>query len=540
MTQNIALLPGSKVTIGENAELVIEKDVYIYDATEWNGKGYVHGNANMAPITYAPSKKINRSTTLTDCVVDVNGKVTVNGYLYTTTSGAQIISSKGTGEIYFDKLSGDKTITHQYKYPGDTVENVPITPAKLMNANGSYTATAGSGEGTLFLYDKTKGIWYSGVTVTYNPNGGSGTLSSITNNWEDDETGTNSFIAKNYDIDFGFNSFPLPTLDGFTRPGYTANGWKDSAGNYYTPGATYVIDPNDHSAITFYAQWEPKTITVTVYAEDGTTVLGTVTGKVGSTLTIPGFVSPTKAGYGLVWVDNTGAKTKTLPTTIPASDVNVTYKVTWDPNDYTVTFHANNGTSTTATQTVEHLVAEKLNANTFTRAGYRFLGWSTSANSNTVAYTDAQQISATGNLALYAVWEEIKHTVTFNGNGADNGATMSAQTIGEANKVALSANVFTRTGYTFLGWSESASATTATYTDKQQITVSKDTVLYAVWKMNSYKLTFKDNKGNVVSYEYVTKEENGSTYMIRYNNDATVKEKVKIGEVAPEEGSAKN
>ena len=50
----------------------------------------------------------------------------------------------------------------------------------------------------------------------------------------------------------------------------------------------------------------------------------------------------------------------------------------------------------------------------------------------------------------------------------------------------------------------------------------------------------KDNKGNVVSYEYVTKEENGSTYMIRYNNDATVKEKVKIGEVAPEEGSAKN
>ena len=47
----------------------------------------------------------------------------------------------------------------------------------------------------------------------------------------------------------------------------------------------------------------------------------------------------------------------------------------------------------------------------------------------------------------------------------------------------------------------------------------------------------KDKKGNVTGYEYATKEKDGYIYMIRYNNDATVKEEIKIGEVVPEEGT---
>ena len=44
-----------------------------------------------------------------------------------------------------------------------------------------------------------------------------------------------------------------------------------------------------------------------------------------------------------------------------------------------------------------------------------------------------------------------------------------------------------------------------------------------------------DEDGKFLSYEYVTEEENGIIYILRYNNDATLKERVKIGEVAPEE-----
>ena len=50
----------------------------------------------------------------------------------------------------------------------------------------------------------------------------------------------------------------------------------------------------------------------------------------------------------------------------------------------------------------------------------------------------------------------------------------------------------------------------------------------------------KNNKGVVVSYEYATVEKDGFIYMIRYNNDGTVKEEIKVGEVAPEEGEDNN
>jgi hypothetical protein len=50
----------------------------------------------------------------------------------------------------------------------------------------------------------------------------------------------------------------------------------------------------------------------------------------------------------------------------------------------------------------------------------------------------------------------------------------------------------------------------------------------------------KNNKGVVVSYEYATVEKDGFVYMIRYNNDGSVKEEIKIGEVTPEEDGDNN
>ena len=50
----------------------------------------------------------------------------------------------------------------------------------------------------------------------------------------------------------------------------------------------------------------------------------------------------------------------------------------------------------------------------------------------------------------------------------------------------------------------------------------------------------KNNKGVVVSYEYATVEKDGFVYMIRYNNDSSVKEEIVVGEVTPEEGGDNN
>ncbi|MBR6061608.1 MAG: InlB B-repeat-containing protein, partial [Spirochaetales bacterium] len=88
--------------------------------------------------------------------------------------------------------------------------------------------------------------------------------------------------------------------------------------------------------------------------------------------------------------------------------------------------------------------------------------------------------------------------VRYNANGGSG--TMANQTITYDVPTNLSANAFTRTGYTFRGWNISSTASTATYTDRQSVsnlhTADNYTVdLYAIWKANSYTVAFNANGG---------------------------------------------
>ena len=78
------------------------------------------------------------------------------------------------------------------------------------------------------------------------------------------------------------------------------------------------------------------------------------------------------------------------------------------------------------------------------------------------------------------------YTLAFDGNGATEGA-MQPQTVNVGESLTLPKNTFKRSGFEFLGWSMSKSASTASYTDGQAnvlIESSKGAVktLYAVWK----------------------------------------------------------
>lgn len=54
-----------------------------------------------------------------------------------------------------------------------------------------------------------------------------------------------------------------------------------------------------------------------------------------------------------------------------------------------------------------------------------------------------------------------------------------------------------RDGYTFVGWSETKGSTTAEYDPGSSYTITKDTTLYAVWKINTYNLIWKDYSDGV-------------------------------------------
>ena len=136
-----ALLPGAQITIAQGAELSVSdgKSLYVYDQDQWGP--YCSGAKEFVPVPYSPSEKGNR--TLANATINVNGTLTAAGSIYTTESGANICSSEGGGRFVLQNEPDNKSTTHQATQKGSDVsyDSIPITPAKLHNANGSYTET---------------------------------------------------------------------------------------------------------------------------------------------------------------------------------------------------------------------------------------------------------------------------------------------------------------------------------------------------------------------------------------------------------------
>ena len=157
---------------------------------------------------------------------------------------------------------------------------------------------------------------------------------------------------------------------------------------------------------------------------------------------------------------------------------------------YTVAFNANGGTGTMANLSFAAGATKALTINTFTRTGYIFVGWAKSASATTSAYDDGQSVkdlttTSGATVTLYAVWQANAYTIKFNKNGGSGTMANLAMKYGTAK--AMTANAFQRPNYNFLGWATSASATTATYTNKQSVnnlvtTPDGSITLYAVWQ----------------------------------------------------------
>lgn len=150
-----ALLPGAQITIAQGAELNVAsgKSLYVYDLAQWK-KGYAYNSndSGYAPVLYSPTKTGTR--TLTNAKIDVNGKLTAIGSVYTTESGADICSNEGTGRFIQTGGPGTGTTTYQCTQANSdiTYVSIPITPAKLKNLDNSYTPTADSKANDTFTY----------------------------------------------------------------------------------------------------------------------------------------------------------------------------------------------------------------------------------------------------------------------------------------------------------------------------------------------------------------------------------------------------
>ncbi|MBI5935697.1 MAG: InlB B-repeat-containing protein [Chloroflexi bacterium] len=304
-------------------------------------------------------------------------------------------------------------------------------------------------------------------TVTFNNNGGTGTMSPQVAN--------------------------VPTAlnaNTFTRLGYTFANWNTQpggGGSSYADGATYSFAAD----VTLYAQWTANTYTVTFDPNGGSAPVPT-TKTVTYNAAYGALATTTRTGYAFAgWFTAASGGTEVTAATIVTATSNHTLFAHWTANSYTVTFDANGGnTPVPTTKSVTFGSAYGTLATT-SRTGYTFVGWFTAASGGT-EITSASIVATASNHTLFAHWTTLPvHTVTFMANGGTG--TMDPQVANVP--TALTLNAFTRTGYAFANWNTAANGSGVSYANGATYPFDADITLHAQWTANSYTVTFDANSG---------------------------------------------
>ena len=231
LKQDIAMLPGSTLTVGPNATLEIGAtdtpttamsagyNLILFDSENWtsglntitleyeNGLNFVYPGKQFVSAPYSPSERKTRTLDdIKDVVFDINGVVVANGYIYSTViwndmlsedftivgGGSNIISSEGTGILCLNSGAGADMLMYQYdqgkddaykKTPeydpevgGTLYYAIPLASVQLKNGNGSLLDTTGAEAGAYYTYCTKHNHWIAGeecksVEITWVVNG---------------------------------------------------------------------------------------------------------------------------------------------------------------------------------------------------------------------------------------------------------------------------------------------------------------------------------------------------------------------------------
>ena len=172
------------------------------------------------------------------------------------------------------------------------------------------------------------------------------------------------------------------------------------------------------------------------------------------------------------------------------------------PKKCNVTFWNNSGTGTF--KTVKAYETKEIPLPDIDNSAYINYGWTNTAGSGTVKYALNSIYKVTEDVNLYIVRRLSMQITYLSQNGKSNNTFAKLnRTIGKKLKLTL-AEVPAKSGYQALGWALTPNATKAKYTAGQQVTVTDDYTLYAVYKKMPYKVTFNNNAGTSTSSSYTS------------------------------------
>lgn len=233
--------------------------------------------------------------------------------------------------------------------------------------------------------------------------------------------------------------------------------------------------------------------TVSYNANGGSGQPGNQTKWYNETLTLSG-TKPTRTHYTFAgWnTNNAGTGTNYSPGQGYTGNANLGLYAKWNRIYHTISYNANGGTGAPAAQSKASGASINLSGTKPTRTGYTFLGWATSASGN-VAYQPGAAFSTNANTTLYAKWQIITYTISYNANGG-TGAP-GAQKKNYGTNITLSGTKPTRTHYTFVRWNTSTANNGTAYAPGGTYSANANATLYAIWQIIQFKITYNANGG---------------------------------------------
>ena len=282
------------------------------------------------------------------------------------------------------------------------------------------------------------------------------------------------------------------SLTAAQRTGYIFAGWytAETDGEQVT-----AIQTSAAQAVTLWARWQVVTYTVTYENTQGATNTNATTYTIESdriTLT-----DITRTGYtfgGWYTALSGGSRVTEIE---HGSTGDLTLYARWTATRFTITYDNLNGApnGNATTYTVEsHIIFAAPGA----REGYIFGGWKLSdAEGDDIAGTNG----LAHNITVWAVWNAIEYTVSYELAGGENADGNPAAYTVESEAIVLAAP--TRTGYTFAGWTYEGVSEPVT-----EVTIAAgstgDKTFTAHWTAETYIVTLNYNYGDPAQTAQVT------------------------------------
>ncbi|MDD4815572.1 MAG: InlB B-repeat-containing protein [Clostridia bacterium] len=267
---------------------------------------------------------------------------------------------------------------------------------------------------------------------------------------------------------------------------------------YATNGINYKI---------LYAKWEITNYSITYNLDGGDNNIANPSSYNFETETFA-LLAPTKTGFTFLGWSGTGISgTSNLVTITQGSTGDKSYTANWQENTYTIAYNNNGGSGTISNSAVSY-------SGDFTTAGTGsdiesgdehivLVGWKVNATDNVLElekpyavsllceYADVVESSGE-TITLYAVWEQIAYSISYELNSGTNSAQNPSSYTYETDTFTLQEP--TKTGYTFDGWTGSNGIT-----PQKSVTINTgstgDKTYTANWQENTYTIVYNENGG---------------------------------------------